>query len=623
MKKTRWIVALSTSLAMLLGVSLVAAGCTDPDPKPEPKPTPTTYTVTYAKGEGEEGTAPEVKSYEAGASVTLAAADTFTKEGYTFTKWLEGTTEYEAGATFTMPEKNVTFNAKWTVAENADPASKTMILGNNKITLTTADVDDMGYLCREIKFEGQANSNYTLKLAIPELGEDVYSMLEVYTAEAYENMDAPLFDADTTEYVFKTDANGLAEFVVFGNYYMADEYDAKLVTGTVSITKGGAYKYAVAFYKDFTMVGQPMCDYKTVQVAENTAIGEEDFPADLEKIGSSFDGWFVAEQVASQYDPEWLAWAPSDVAFTKDTIVTSNLYLLPKWTKAPVAGDGKTELAVGENKIVLGSNDKDDIGYLYREMVLKGNAGDTYTLMLTNSSDGLGVFLSQDDFDNGNAMEEYAPTVVAIPEGGELTIIIDGGYYDADSNYFGTCKISVEEGGEFVWEVRFYYDVNSLFGPYDVAEKADGAALEETDIPAARTTPGYLFAGWYVVGNGELTATKVDVGYEVTDNVTAAGKWIKLPAIKFSNGLTGDDAATVDATASDYTLEEGEDGTELILTLPAAGTFTREGYTLVGWTIEGVSEEDAEEYPCGQQISTEGIEEGTTVTFVAVWEVSE
>lgn len=77
---------------------------------------PVTYTVTYEKGASDAtGTAPAAVSYAEGAEITVAA-NTFTRTGYTFKTWSDGTATYAAGAKYTMPAKNVTFTAQWELA---------------------------------------------------------------------------------------------------------------------------------------------------------------------------------------------------------------------------------------------------------------------------------------------------------------------------------------------------------------------------------------------------------------------------------------------------------------------------------------------------------------------------
>ncbi len=80
--------------------------------KQKPGPTPTTYTLTFALGDhaASDATAPEAKSYEAGAEVTLPdapKADT----GWQFDGW--GDSKLAAGAKYTMPAQATTLTAQW------------------------------------------------------------------------------------------------------------------------------------------------------------------------------------------------------------------------------------------------------------------------------------------------------------------------------------------------------------------------------------------------------------------------------------------------------------------------------------------------------------------------------
>ena len=82
-----------------------------------------THTVTYASGGG-TGTPPTQADVAEGASF-IVAANTFTRAGFTFAGWNDGTNPYAAGATYTMGTSNVTLTAQWTanstlVCENFD-----------------------------------------------------------------------------------------------------------------------------------------------------------------------------------------------------------------------------------------------------------------------------------------------------------------------------------------------------------------------------------------------------------------------------------------------------------------------------------------------------------------------
>lgn len=75
--------------------------------------TPSTYAITFKGGPGAIGTAPTMGSKAYGESFTLPA-NTFTKAGYAFAGWNDGTNTYAAGSSYIMPAHAVTFTAQWT-----------------------------------------------------------------------------------------------------------------------------------------------------------------------------------------------------------------------------------------------------------------------------------------------------------------------------------------------------------------------------------------------------------------------------------------------------------------------------------------------------------------------------
>jgi uncharacterized repeat protein (TIGR02543 family) len=80
-------------------------------------PAPTTYTVTYDCNGGTSDCPENVTGIEAGTAITLASAPT--KTDYTFDGWSDGTTIYQAGASYTV-NGNVTFTAQWTEIVSGD-----------------------------------------------------------------------------------------------------------------------------------------------------------------------------------------------------------------------------------------------------------------------------------------------------------------------------------------------------------------------------------------------------------------------------------------------------------------------------------------------------------------------
>ena len=76
----------------------------------------TTYSVTYADGGATDGDVPEDNNtYDEGDEVTvLGNTGSLEKTGYTFAGWNDGSTDYDADDTFTMPAEDVTLTAQWT-----------------------------------------------------------------------------------------------------------------------------------------------------------------------------------------------------------------------------------------------------------------------------------------------------------------------------------------------------------------------------------------------------------------------------------------------------------------------------------------------------------------------------
>ncbi|MEN9749467.1 MAG: hypothetical protein RL149_545 [Actinomycetota bacterium] len=72
-------------------------------------------TVTYALN-GATGTTPSQTAHTNGTVITLPAASGFSRPGYNFSGWNNGTTTYAAGASYTVGASNVTMTAEWTSA---------------------------------------------------------------------------------------------------------------------------------------------------------------------------------------------------------------------------------------------------------------------------------------------------------------------------------------------------------------------------------------------------------------------------------------------------------------------------------------------------------------------------
>ena len=72
------------------------------------------YAITFTSGRKDsQGNVPTLESAAAGTEITLPE-NTFKVYGMNFGGWRDGTTTYASGESYTMPERNVTFEAVWT-----------------------------------------------------------------------------------------------------------------------------------------------------------------------------------------------------------------------------------------------------------------------------------------------------------------------------------------------------------------------------------------------------------------------------------------------------------------------------------------------------------------------------
>lgn len=72
-----------------------------------------TYTVSYDLNGG-SGMVPSTQSYAPGTQVTITSSIP-TRSNLVFEGWTDGSTTYQPGQSFVMPERNITLHARWTV----------------------------------------------------------------------------------------------------------------------------------------------------------------------------------------------------------------------------------------------------------------------------------------------------------------------------------------------------------------------------------------------------------------------------------------------------------------------------------------------------------------------------
>jgi uncharacterized repeat protein (TIGR02543 family) len=112
--------------------------------------TPITSPVTYALGGG-TGTLPTQSAVPNGGTFSVASGTGLTRPGYTFAGWSDGSTTYQASATYTMGSSPVTLTAQWTALPPAPHVSETVYFGLDSSKLTSADLASLASFAAKIK----------------------------------------------------------------------------------------------------------------------------------------------------------------------------------------------------------------------------------------------------------------------------------------------------------------------------------------------------------------------------------------------------------------------------------------------------------------------------------------
>lgn len=149
----------------------------------------TTYSVTYDLNGG-IGTKPTQAAVAAGGTFKLAASSGFSKAGYSFAGWNDGTNTYNAGDTYTMPAKEVTLKALWTAllqytvtwsvagkttteeVYSGDKVTKAPIIDENNLPCDGAD-KFVGWTTDEYQGDSEPNPLYKTAAEIPAITDDI------------------------------------------------------------------------------------------------------------------------------------------------------------------------------------------------------------------------------------------------------------------------------------------------------------------------------------------------------------------------------------------------------------------------------------------------------------------
>ncbi|MDE7107367.1 MAG: InlB B-repeat-containing protein, partial [Clostridiales bacterium] len=523
-------------------LAFIACDGTAPDVK---------YKVTYVIGADAQGTAPTETDKAFGEKFKLKSADGITYDGMEFTGWSDGNITYQAGDTYTMPSKAVTFTAQWESLVPPATYSVTYDLNGGtgetpsesykgaSETFTLALADGFSYEGKE--FDGwsdgtdkyDAGAEYTMSgkavvftaqwkdaAAQP---EQIYVNMELDYAGyiyLYDNgtgmFDYVDADDNTQEVQFTYTLDGTAIAIKVGSNTFNGTYDGDMLT--VEITyKSTLFKYGP---KQELPTGKP-----TVTFNANGGTGTAPVIADADIVVTTNNQYNITL-------PQCTYTAPANKEFDKWEVISGNKSF------GNYAAGSTFKANAGEN-LTLKAVWKDAQSEAPAGVVLYGNCtlptkkgiggmtqgGETVVQIVIDTTDAQNVKIkymladdvvySNDKTGDGTAYAQYMPDV-----------------YGDDALYCGA------------------YQIGDL--KYNIVVKPDLTALYLCDTDDE------------LLDDGEFTTTPPQVA---TYTVTYTNP----------NGATGElpEAVTVN------------EGTQV--TLAAATQFTKAGWTFKGWQVTGYS----------------------------------
>lgn len=530
---------------MLLPLTVIAAAfafiaCdgTTPDVK---------YKVTYVIGADAEGTAPTETDKAFGEKFKLKSADGITYDGKTFAGWNDGSITYQAGDTYTMPAKAVTFTAQW--GPGGDPL--------NTYTVTYK----YGAAGEDVVKENQAAENYALEAPATYLdtGNDEYYKL--FAGWTVENGDGTVY-LPNAKLTLTGDTVFEAQWVDFDddNVWFDTTYELQLIlltdkVGTLILNLGGEDEENPDLLWTYFTYAVSGTAITVTPVVGNPATGTLD---DGELTLSITVGMAMYNFAPQQSLPEFTFQLNGGTGMVPTLTVTEEMYddaedcyvvTMPENTIIPPAGKQFKEWLVtaasgGERRVAAGDSyyatagtytvtpEWEDAGepvpegtLFYGRCTLPTQGllgGETVVKIILNNTDAANVLVYYQLV--GENTYNSAQKGTAVQDSWKPTDV-----YGADALYYGEYKI-----GSRAWNMVVKPDLTALW----LCDTSQDEPLE----------------------NGEFTLTPPEPEtYTVTYNKP-------------------DDA---EGTMADVTAQEGE------YTL-AACTYTKAGWTFLGWKDESL-----------------------------------
>ncbi|MBC2727058.1 InlB B-repeat-containing protein [Desulfosporosinus sp.] len=606
-----------------------------------------TYTVTFIGGAGATGVAPTQAATAENGTFQLPT-NTFTKTGYTFAGWSDGSTTYDAGTTYTMPANAVTFTAQWTV-DAPDTYTVTFKGGadaTGEAPTQAATAENSTFVLPANPF---AKTDYTF--AGWNDGSTTYNAGTTYTMPA-ENVtftaqwtvDAP----DTYTVTFKggAGATGVAPtqaataengtFVLPANTFTKTGYTfAGWNDGSTTYDAGTTYTMpanAVTFTAQWTVdapdtysvtfIGGAGATGVAPTQAVTAANGTFALPANtFAKTGYTFAGW---NDGTTTYDAGITYTMPANaVTFTAQwTANAPDTYTVTFIGGTGATGVAPTQTVTAASIVVLPTNPFTKTGYTFagwNDGTNNYGAGATYTMPAENVTFTAQWTVDAPDtytvaFIGGTGTTGVAPTQAATAENGTFVLPANpfaktgytfAGWSDGSTTYnAGTTYTMPAENvtftAQWIENTATTYAITFIGGTGATGTAPTQAATAEDAQFALPANPftkaGYTFAGW----NDGTTTYDAGTTYTMpAENVTFTAQWIENTATTYTVTFIGGTGATGEAPTQAATGA---------VVLPA-NPFVKTGYTFVGWN-DGTTTYDA---------GTTYTMPANDVTFTAQW----
>jgi uncharacterized repeat protein (TIGR02543 family) len=577
--------------------------------------TANTQTITYSAGTGGSGSAPTTPTTVSYASTFTTPANTYTRAGYTFAGWSDGTSVFAAGATYPSTgtiTANVSLTATWTadsltVTYNSQSGSSvssgTVATGANISAAPTAPTRD-GYT-----FTGWSASSSGSVITFPYAhGQTAsFSLYAIWSA----NTLTVTYNSQSGTAVSSGSVNTGASI---SSAPTAPTRTGYAFSGWSSSSSGSVitFPYAHGQTSSFTLYAIWSANSLTVTFnsqsgssvnagSTNTAATISSAPTAPTRAGYTFSGWSTTDSGSVITFPYihgqtadftlYAIWSADTLTITFDvnggsSVTSSTTTTGTSISSAPVAPTKANYTFAGWSATNGGSavtfpytHGKTADFILYAKWT-----ANTYTLTYVYNSATAGNTTATDSFTTGG-------TQITLPTPTRSGYTFGGWYAESGlTTSIGAAGASYSPTGSSLTPSAYakwtalnysvtYETTNSTGGaaPTDTTNYNIGNAVVIKGNTGSLARTGYTFTGWTAASDG--TGTLLNSGSTFTTSTSNMSFYPKWSANTYTvtynkNGATGSPTA---ATAS-YTTGS------TAVTLTTVGTMVKTGFNFGGWS---------------------------------------